>query len=69
VPFAAAEWSDLACRYTATYTASYVHNGVSITEPTWLVLNAASRSFSVNATWPTALGLIEVTLTASIPQL
>jgi len=40
--FSAATWSNFACNYAVTYTAAYVLNTETITQPSWLTFSGAN---------------------------
>lgn len=68
VPYTNAVWSNQACYYTATYSASFALGGVTIAPPAFVVLDPASSSFMIDSYSPTDKGTYTVTLTAQIPQ-
>jgi hypothetical protein len=66
--FNAATFSNLACDYSITYSASYYKNGISLV-PSFISFDASNRQFIINPTASSHVGVYEVTVTASIPQL
>ena len=67
--FSAANWSSLACNYAVTYTATYKNAASNnIGKPEWLMFNGASRSFSINTTSQSDVGVYTITVIAYSPQ-
>jgi hypothetical protein len=67
VSFLDAYWSDLNCVYQVTYNASYLKGGSVIAAP-FIVLNGATKTFSISPTLGSEVGLYSIILTASIPN-
>jgi hypothetical protein len=63
-----ATFSNLACLYTVTHTASYDLFGLSIPKPSFITFLPASSKFTVNSISPIDLGVYTLTVTATIPQ-
>jgi hypothetical protein len=66
--FSAATWSNNACNYAVTYTATYILSTNTIAEPNWITFIGGSRSFTLNAISQSSVGVYTITVTASIPQ-
>lgn len=62
--FSPATWSDLACKLTATYTATY---DSSSTLPTWLKFDGLTRTITIDATSRADVGVHAVKVIATIP--
>lgn len=63
-----ASFSNLACPYTITHTASYMLLGSTIPKPAFITFTPASSKFTINSTAPADLGVYTITVTATIPQ-
>lgn len=65
--FSPAVQSSLACLYVPTYTDAYVLSGSSISRPSWVTFNGATRTISFNSIQLADVGIYTITVTATIP--
>jgi hypothetical protein len=59
---------DAACEFVFTYSQTFIKDGSSISQPTWIAFNSATQTLSMSIINPADIGVYTITSTATIPQ-